>query len=391
MTARRVLLYVQHLLGIGHLKRAATLADAMTRAGLEVTFVTGGLEVPGLAIHARRIVQLPPASAADLSFTTLLDGSGNPVDAAWKARRSAALLGAWREADPQVLLVELFPFGRRQMRFELLPLLDAASAAIRRPVIVSSVRDILGGGQKDPARQDQMLALFERYFDHLLVHGDPLWVPFDATFRHVARLGDKLHYTGYVVERQPPVAVGQRAGEGEVVVSVGGGAVGLLLLQTAIQARALCVLSQCRWRLLAGAQIGDAELQHLTLLAQTAGGPGLVVERNRPDFSHMLANCRLSISQAGYNTLMETLQAGAPAVIVPFAGGSETEQTMRARLLAQRGWIDMVEESALSPRSLADAVDRAARRTRHGSAALRLDGAAKSAAMVAGWAQERPC
>ena len=116
-----------------------------------------------------------------------------------------------------------------------------------------------------------------------------------------------------------------------------------------------------------------------------------MVERNRPDFSQLLANCRLSISQAGYNTLMETLQAGAPAVIVPFAGGSETEQTMRARLLAQRGWIDMVEESALSPRSLADAVDRAARRTRHGSAALRLDGAAKSAAMVAGWAQERPC
>ena len=38
----RVLFYVQHLLGIGHLKRAEILAEAMAAAGLDVTVAYGG-------------------------------------------------------------------------------------------------------------------------------------------------------------------------------------------------------------------------------------------------------------------------------------------------------------------------------------------------------------
>ena len=46
MSKPKVLFYVQHLLGIGHLKRATTLARAMTDAGLQVTVVSGGEHVP---------------------------------------------------------------------------------------------------------------------------------------------------------------------------------------------------------------------------------------------------------------------------------------------------------------------------------------------------------
>ena len=38
----RVLFYVQHLLGVGHLKRAEILASAMSEAGLNVTIALGG-------------------------------------------------------------------------------------------------------------------------------------------------------------------------------------------------------------------------------------------------------------------------------------------------------------------------------------------------------------
>ena len=36
MTAPRILLYVQNLLGIGHLRRAAAVARALDAAGMEV-------------------------------------------------------------------------------------------------------------------------------------------------------------------------------------------------------------------------------------------------------------------------------------------------------------------------------------------------------------------
>ena len=38
----------------------------------------------------------------------------------------------------------------------------------------------------------------------------------------------------------------------------------------------------------------------------------------------------LSISQSGYNTVCDVLQAGCRAIYVPFAAGGETEQTVRA-------------------------------------------------------------
>ena len=389
MSKRRVFFYVQHLLGIGHYKRAVTLVDAMTQSGLEVTMVSGGHPVPAFPVNAARLVQLPAASAADLSFHTLLDANGRPVGDAWKARRAALLLEAFQQADPHALVIELFPFGRRQMRFELLPLLQAARARLPVPVCVSSVRDVLGGGQKDPLRQDQMLQAFEQHFDKVLVHGDGSLVPFDATFRHTAALGQRLHYTGYVVERRAAAAGDTATGRGEVLVSAGGGAVGQQLLHTAILARPLSQLRNAHWRLLAGVNAGETDLAALRLLAQQAEPGGVTVEGHRSDFVSLLGNCRVSISQAGYNTTMEVLSSGARAVLVPFAGGAEIEQSLRARLLAQRGWFELLEEFELTPTSLARAVDAAAARAHKRVSGIDLDGANRSAHLLTGWITER--
>jgi predicted glycosyltransferase len=359
--------YVQHLLGIGHLKRATILARALGSAGFEVTLVSGGLPVPGF-----EVVQLPPAATADLTFKTLVDEAGKPVTEDWKRRRTAALLEAWRNARAQLLITELFPFGRRQMRFELLPLLETAVSSAGRPLIVSSVRDLI---QAKPEREAEMLGWFERYYDHVLVHGDPQL----AVFPHARRLGERVHYTGYVVDDAPQM--GGDAGRGEVIVSAGGGAVGARLLETAIRARPASSLRDRTWRILAGAQASPADFARLRSLA----GPGVEVERARIDFTLLLKNCVLSISQAGYNTVMETLRAGGRAVMVPFAGVGESEQTSRAQLLAARGLIGMVEEAHLSPETLAAAVDAAMLRPPAGKADVDLDGARRSAALLREW------
>jgi predicted glycosyltransferase len=330
-------------------------------------------------------VQLPPASAADLSFKVLVDEAGRPVDDQWKRRRCAALLGAWRAADFQVLVLELFPFGRRQMRFELLPLLEAAVAAPRRPSIVCSVRDILGG-QQSPARQQEALGLVERYFDRVLVHGDRGVISFERSFPAAVRIADRIEYTGYVVE--PEASLGGAAGKGEVIVSAGGGAVGASLLEAAMRAKPLSALRARTWRVLAGNNLPQRDFQRLARLAGRERG--VEMERARADFTTLLSNCELSVSQAGYNTLMETIRAGARAVVVPFAGGNETEQTLRARSFAARGLLEMVAEGALTPQVLAAAIDRAVSKPRPLPGAIDLDGARKSAALVARWTERRP-
>jgi len=378
---------VQHLLGIGHVRRTAVLARALVREGIDVTVSSGGMPVPQVSFNGARFVQLPPVTAADLTFKLLIDESGRLIDDAWKARRADALRAAWRGADPHVVVFELFPFGRRKLLFELLPMVEELAAAPRRPLIVSSVRDILSG-QKKPERQEESLALAERWIDHILLHGDPSVVTFGRTFKPAERITRPVHYTGYVLDA--PAAAGASAGgRGEVLVSAGGSSTGDRLLEAAIRARPRSVLRDRVWRVLVGVGIDESMFARLGRVAAETGEGRVVVERARSDFTQLLANCELSISQAGYNTLLETVQAGARGIVVPFAGGTETEQAERAEFFAGRGLVDVVKDSELSPESLADAVDRAARKPRPAPGRIDLDGARKSAQLLAGWARER--
>ena len=376
----RVLFYVQHLLGIGHLKRATTLARAMSANGLDVTIVSGGEFVPVIDDSGMEFVQLPAIRAADRTFSGLVDGEGIAVSDALIQQRRNKLLNLFFNLSPQILMVELFPFGRRQLKFELIPLLDAAKAAKPKPVIVSSVRDILVERNKSQ-REEDMVNKAKAYFDHILVHGDPGFISFDQTFPRASELDHMLHYTGYVVEHEQIANSHQNQGNGEVIVSSGSGAVGEVLLRTALRIRPHTYLSNAKWRLLAGHYMTDQVFDSICFDAYE----GVVVERARPDFVTLLKNCRLSISQGGYNTLMEVLATGAIGIAIPYSGGQETEQTLRAKLLEERGLLRQFPETCLTDKMLINSVNDTRNECRGKSANIKMDGASKSAKLLASW------
>lgn len=377
MTDRpRILFWVQHLLGIGHLRRAAALSRGFRRAGMDVTLVSGGMPEPGVDLDGGTLVQLPPVRAPDGAFRTLVDGDGAAVDGAYRTRRVASLLDALRAAAPDALVTELFPFGRRQLRAEALALLDAGRAHAR--LAVASVRDVLVDPPR-PERAREALARVETHYDRVLVHGDPDLIRFDETFPHAARIADRISYTGYVVDAPPPRSGGP--GAGEVLVSAGGGGVGEALFLAAAAARPLTRLAARRWRFLVGRALDDEAFARIS----AAAGEGVTVERARPDFTSLLAGCALSVSQGGYNTVMETLAARARAVVVPYRGGHETEQTLRARVLEGRTGIRVLPEAGLDARTLAAAVDGAASAPRPQARDVRLDGVETSARLLREW------
>lgn len=374
---RRVMIYVQHLLGSGHLRRAAALACECASSDMDTLLVSGGRPIADLDYGRASFMQLPPAAARDENFSGLIDENGADVDDAWRDARRDALLTAFAKFQPDALVMETYPFGRRQMAFELTSLLDAALAARPRPLVVSSVRDILQA--KSGKVSDQMAAVARR-FDHVLVHGDPDFVALDASFPLDPALAEKLAYTGYIAEPAEARGGAGDPGWNEVIVSSGGGAVGAALLATAIAARPLTTVKGAVWRLLAGGELPAGDFARLRATAPQ----GVIVERARPDFRRLLANGRLSVSQAGYNTVMEILAARVPAVLVPFAGNGQTEQPLRADLLRARRRAELVAESALAPSTLAAAIDRALAAP-IAEIALKRDGARESARLLAGW------
>jgi predicted glycosyltransferase len=364
-----VLFYVQHLLGIGHLRRAALIARAILAAGLELRFVSGGMPAGELDIGGASLVQLPPAISADVHFSRILDEHGQAIDEVWRDRRRRLLLEAFAEARPDLVLIEMFPFGRRQFAFELVPLLQTARA--RSLPIAVSLRDILVAKNR-PERIAETVALVQTYVDLVLVHGDPRLVRLDATFPAAGEIADRLVYTGYVAEAVPPAAA---EGE-EVLVSAGGGAVGGPLLRAALAARPATRAAAAPWRLITGPNLPAGELADL----EAAAPSGVVIERFRPDFPVLLARSRLSLSQAGYNTVMDILATGARALVIPFAEGAESEQSLRARLLAERGLLGVAEAE---PVPLAAAIDAALARPRPGPGSVDLDGADETARQIA--------
>ncbi len=369
----RVLFWVQHLLGTGHLKRAATVTRALLEEGLEVTLVSGGPAAPWLVPAGVELVQLPAVRARDLAFSALVDEDDRPLDDAFRAARRAQLLALFAARAPKVVVTEMFPFGRRAFRFELLPLLDALAGTRPRPWLVCSVRDILvrkTAAESYAWMRDLALARYDR----VLVHTDPALIPFGLTFPFADALGSRLVSTGYVVEPGPEASPGD-----ELLVSAGGGRVGQKLLAAAIAAHPLSGQREHPWRLIAGGEVEPAGLDRL----RAELPPGMLLERQRDDFQSLLAKCLLSVSQAGYNTVVEALRLGKPMVLVPFETATETEQRIRAQRLTGLGLAETVWGTELTPSSLARAIDRVLSQPRVRRPALDLDGAAATARLIA--------
>ncbi|OMH39740.1 glycosyltransferase family protein [Motiliproteus sp. MSK22-1] len=400
MKRPRILFYVQHLLGIGHIKRASLLVKAWAEAGFKVTVVSGGEPVKQFGFQQAEVFQLPAVKAADAQFSALVDSAGNPLTEEFKRLRCEQLLQVFSQTAPDILVVENYPFGRRQLRWELKPLLAAAKQRsdvgvkvdrgfqkkLSSPLVICSIRDILQG--RKPERVAETLALLDQYFDYVMVHGDESFIPLRDSFPQADELTNKLFYTGYVTEQEyrsessdlvdPDIAGFHEtgctdktnslesnestgtgdfdsAGRNEVLVSAGGGAVGFELMKTALVCKKFSSLSHLTWRFLLGPNFTSLEQKSLAGLADD----GCILEPIRSDFSQLLNRCSLSISQAGYNTVMDILTSGSPSVLVPFEGSGETEQLCRSRRLAELGRCELVLESDLNSEHLVAAIERA--------------------------------
>jgi len=372
------MIHVTHLVGIGHLMRARLIAEALARAGFDVHLVSGGMPVGGRPPAGVRVVQLPPLRVVDANFATLRDADGDPVDDAYRQRRREMLLAAYDAATPAAVIVETFPFGRRALRFELVPLLERIDTAHRRPVVVASLRDILQLRSK-PEREREMLESAGRWFDAVLVHGDRRFARFEETFTLAPELRLPIHYTGFVVPHEDARASADAGARTEVVVSAGGGAVGIKLLATALAARKLSQFGHLPWRILAGPNVSTDDYQRLLREA----GPGAIVERAREDFAALLRRALISVSQAGYNTVLDVVRSGARPVLVPYAEHGETEQRARANRMRELGLAVVVDDTEVTPAALAKAIDTAGSREQWPLWDFDCDGAEHSAALIA--------
>jgi predicted glycosyltransferase len=350
---KRVLFYCQSLLGIGHFIRSRQILFALR--DFEVCFVYGGEYVPDFDMPAWVEAVYLPALRSDASFEQLYVVDNHHSLPEVEARRKESLLAAFDRFMPDVLLIELFPFGRWKFNFELLPLLDHARGARPGIKIVCSLRDILVRRPDQARYEAEVCALMNQYFDLLLIHADPRLQRLEETFGSVAGINCAVRYTGYVAQPLRRERKSRVENDPLILVSVGAGRVGSELIACVLDAERR-LTGQRRLQILTGPHMPVEQFQNLQ--ERVASSSHIALRRHTTEFLTLLQEADLSISMAGYNTSMDILSAGVRALVWPFSEHENGEQTMRARKLEQLGYVSVLDPARLEPDYLAAEIVR---------------------------------
>lgn len=342
----KVLFVVTSLMGAGHLVRTLIIARALRAFGGTPLVVSGGRSLLHLDAGGVEIAQLPPVWSDGVDYGRMLTPEG-VADATWMASRRERLLAICSEFAPDAVVTELWPFGRRSLSDEFATLAEHVKGRAR---LWASVRDVLEP-KKKPKRAEETADRLRRWYDGVLVHGDPSVIGFGATWPKAAAFGEMIRYTGYVAE--PPPAPMEEA-RGEVLVAVGGGMIGRGLLEAAVEAAAMQSGDTRIWRLRVGGADAAAEALRLTALA---GDAPVIAEPAAADYRSRLGVAACSVSLLGYNTATDILTAGVPSVVLPMQEGGEKEQKIRAAAFARLPGISLLE--TLDPVALGRAVQSA--------------------------------
>lgn len=383
MAKPALLLYCQHSLGMGHLVRSLSLVRALTRS-FEVVLLNGGRMPHDQPLpRGAHLVQLPPIGMDGDARLSSLD-ERYTLEAA-QARRRELLLEAQAQWRPQVVVIELFPFGRKKFAGEILALIEAARRGPAPALVVCSLRDILVASRPDQqAFDDRVADLANRHFDAVLVHADPSLARLEDSFRPRQPLRIPVHYSGFVsMPRQREAAVVR---ERRVVVSAGGGIVGEPLFRAACSAhRSLWPRLALPMTIVAGPFLPEPQWRSLEALA--AGTPGLELRRSVPDLGGLMQRVTASVSQCGYNTAMDIVSSGVSALVVPFTTGAEDEQCNRARRLQALGAVRMLEPGNLDAAALAAEIEKLLV-FRPSATGLDLGGAQQTGRLLVRWLQD---
>jgi predicted glycosyltransferase len=345
-----LLFYCQHSLGIGHLTRSFALVEALT-PHFRVVFLNGGRLPDGVQVPAgMERIDLPPLGMDD-GHTVISREGRQDIRAVWDQRK-VLIHAAVEQYRPAVLLVELFPFGRKKFAGEILPMIRAARR--QSALVACSLRDILVSVRPDQqVHDDRARWLTDRYFDLVLVHSDAAFARLEDSFQPRQPLRTPVVYTGFVLPRRERAAAVARGPH--VLVSAGGGIVGEPLFRSVMAAQAQ-MADPPPLRIIAGPFLPEPHWQQLQELAR--GRPDITLVRHVPDMVEELRQARASVSQCGYNTALDLVVAEVPALVVPYHTATENEQADRAGRLATLGVMLNHGTGSLEPGAMQASLQR---------------------------------
>lgn len=308
----------QYYRGLGHSNRIKLIAEKTAEAAPVV--VIDQLFDPPLDYKVPQEAILKDFKVKDVNNMFQFLMSDNLIN--FRIARFKDLLDKYKV---KLLVCEGFPFCRHQFAHEYFKYLEECKR--RNIKIIFSVRDFPWDEPHDKPLQDwvnytqNLICL--HYAEKVLVHGDENIMPLysdrtnhSSSIDIMNQIKDKIVYTGYVCDdSQKP----HERKNNKIFVSTGlNKEEGMLLFKQITKI---------------AHKFKDYEfimpIANKYLKAINKKKDNMIFVEYIPNLNKLLPSCAAFITYGGYNSTMEILKSGIPAIIVPRQDGQKLEQFVR--------------------------------------------------------------
>lgn len=390
----RVLLYSHNTRGLGHAARMVSLAWGLYHVipNSNILCCTGGMhDLAGLLPPNADFVKMPSFDAVEREGKLVLFPARLSMRREELTRiRRAILTGVEASFQPQVLIADYTPLGKRE------ELQEAVQHMRMRPgtLLLLGLRDILD--ERVRAQEYLEADVFQAvrdYFDGVLVYSDPSWVDLTSAHAIPPDLTSRFIHVGYVVNDahtgRPRDIIRRDLGLGPaeklVILGAGGGK----------DAADVFALGLAAWEDLQASAPPEARLlviggpyvrpQHwAALLDQARVLPRVNILHHVPLHLEYVRAADLFVGACGYNTFTEVITTGTPVIFIPRLQVDSDEQSVRATQLQSKGGWQVVQIGPGARTTLSRALRASLEHpTLPTIAPIALDGARRTAEWIA--------
>ena len=358
----RILLYAHDGRGLGHVVRTAAIAQAIREMWpqAEMLALSGEVHLTDLMPAGVECVKLPSYLTKEIAtgFSTSSPTLSLDRNAITKWR-TTIVEASFRVFNPNIVLVDFFPMGKRQELADVL-----AGYRNRQPsaAIVLGLRPVVDSPKF--ARQDNLsddnLEFVTRFYDVIAVYGDKEICDFATEYILPTKITNMLKYVGLIV--RPSVhSLKQRRRKNDVINLLVGFGSGHhseklfgILVETLI---GLACRHRVNLKMVCGPRLNaNLVVKGLKEFALCTDSCHVVQFSQHPEDLYEWATH--FVGYAGSNTVNEVLASKLPALFIS-RSGCEEEQAILLSRLRNRGHIFLsLDEQSLTAAWLSKLLSR---------------------------------
>lgn len=340
LNGARVLIYSHDTFGLGHVRRARAIANALVkdRPGTSVIIVSGSPVIGNFEfgsgvdyVRIPGVTKLPDGDYRSHNLNLSLDEA--------VGLRQAIILKTAETFQPDMFIVDKEPTG---FHGEVLPALELLRSRDCR--LVLGIRDVLDEGRllvPEWERKGAKEAL-ERYYDEIWVYGlqgihEPL-----AALKLPAAVRKRIAYTGYLRREMPLPSTSRHpkmTKQPFILVTTGGGGDGDELVDWTIAAYETDPTLEPPALIVFGPFINRE--RRAGYMERIARHPKLDAITFDNKIELLMKKATAIVAMGGYNTFCEILSFDKPALIVPRTR-PRLEQHIRAEQAERLGLVRML-------------------------------------------------